>query len=1154
LRPYLIVGCGGSGGVTLQFMIDQIRADLQAKGVTTIPRAWQFLHIDVPQAADGVRQGLPPLVSDAEFSDGNGRYLGVAQPASLAAQRKLEHLGCWQSDPSEINTPISTGAGQKRSVGRVATLSALSRIREGITDAVNRMRAAGTREELRALIERVSPGSGDLADSAPVCIVVSSMAGGAGASMVLDVCRLIGNEPALNSKLTGLFLYTPEIFDSLQPSDRQDVPGNALAMTGELLAAQLGSAAEDDQTLFRDLGIGMAGGGNQTSFGRVIPIGARIGVAGALFADGDLDSIYRGVGRGLAALIQSPSASQNWIAYDLTNGTSRPDELEHFGWGAEADAVQWGSFGFAQLSTGRDRYGEYSAQRIARVAVDRLTRGHFDANTSGTDLEQLDRRVDERYPAILRSVGLPTSGSGDTRQWFRGILAETPKALSEKVVSTNVDPLFKEATGALPGREWLESVQQRVLNRASAMHASSTDAAYAFVHGWYLRFMDLTTEAVTQSLSSDGIPTTRGLLERLGRDVDAWAQEVRQGGALTAKNPTRVPDSLRAQISQLKGNINDRHAFVGQLRDAYHEAVETTMVGEAATLMAGVLSTMRTQFLVPLQEACSDALRTLQSASNEQAAGGGLAQLRTDKYALWPKAGQQVPARFAHAQNEVLLIDADTFDSQFASHLVASVRTDGEADPSPSVAISSAVREVIANRWPTTGTPPTDVIVVDDPSWRPNVLDHEPGYTETVSSRIGRFGLAVTPQQLLDRARQWVARPRMPFDQFITASLRDYVTGEGISESVRAERRNEIANKFRQTLELAEPLVAVNPHLVTALHAPSEPHVVYKFSDVPFEGLELGNALVNDISQRESDSRSEQALRNALTSQSSATRIDVFGSFAPLSPLVFTSLFNPLATGWAGLIHTNLRERFWAHRRSRRLVAGTAFTDQNRRALVGGWYVARFTGRLRLPGEMHALEAVQVYDDDRGEWLSFPTPLVVPRSVLTVDTSGYLPAVLLSFGLAMATAASAGSLDSLKPYTVLRRIWDDTPTGYPEHAPIETHPATKRLDGWIRGEPVPSESPSRLAQTSSAAENHATLTERITSIQESVGDNFLRPGQLGARGGGAYSIIDRPEAVFAVPLFHEIAEDVYRQLTVIQNAMVSISVTASHGPTIITDI
>ena len=38
------------------------------------------------------------------------------------------------------------------------------------------------------------------------------------------------------------------------------------------------------------------------------------------------------------------------------------------GWGSDWSSLLWGSYGFASLSMGRDRYAEYSAQRIASAS------------------------------------------------------------------------------------------------------------------------------------------------------------------------------------------------------------------------------------------------------------------------------------------------------------------------------------------------------------------------------------------------------------------------------------------------------------------------------------------------------------------------------------------------------------------------------------------------------------------------------------------------------------------------------------------------------------------------------------------------------------------------------------------------------------------
>jgi Tubulin like len=58
MRRFLIVGCGGSGGATLSYMMDQLRSELHSAGVDKLIAGWQFVHIDVPSAADPGPDGL----------------------------------------------------------------------------------------------------------------------------------------------------------------------------------------------------------------------------------------------------------------------------------------------------------------------------------------------------------------------------------------------------------------------------------------------------------------------------------------------------------------------------------------------------------------------------------------------------------------------------------------------------------------------------------------------------------------------------------------------------------------------------------------------------------------------------------------------------------------------------------------------------------------------------------------------------------------------------------------------------------------------------------------------------------------------------------------------------------------------------------------
>jgi hypothetical protein len=70
MRRFLIVGCGGSGGATLAYVMDQLRSELHAAGVDKLIAGWQFVHIDVPSAADPGPDGLANVPAQG------GTYIG----------------------------------------------------------------------------------------------------------------------------------------------------------------------------------------------------------------------------------------------------------------------------------------------------------------------------------------------------------------------------------------------------------------------------------------------------------------------------------------------------------------------------------------------------------------------------------------------------------------------------------------------------------------------------------------------------------------------------------------------------------------------------------------------------------------------------------------------------------------------------------------------------------------------------------------------------------------------------------------------------------------------------------------------------------------------------------------------------------------------
>jgi len=347
----------------VRLLIDQLKADFRARGWGDLPDAWQFVHIDVPVDPD---KGPEPLGSVLDLG---GQYLSFSSPSNsyLATSLNVEGqlaqrggdysplLGWAPKDKRVANSiPVQNGAGQYRAVGRMLTLPRLRQLREVLVAA-----------QAKAVAPNAWGGvpQGQQGGDVVMPIVIASMAGGSGASMFLDVCRLLGQLPGIEPQNIGCFVFTADVFAELPEGKRANVEGNAMAAVPEIIATISRLGEESDLATMAALGLTVQGAG-QPAFQRVLPIGRRIGSSGAFFGDGSADGVYRGVARALAGIIGSDQASAQYVDYFL--GNPEPVELasERFGWKIDSRDLPFGSLGFASLSLGTDRYIDYAAQRL----------------------------------------------------------------------------------------------------------------------------------------------------------------------------------------------------------------------------------------------------------------------------------------------------------------------------------------------------------------------------------------------------------------------------------------------------------------------------------------------------------------------------------------------------------------------------------------------------------------------------------------------------------------------------------------------------------------------------------------------------------------------------------------------------------------------
>ncbi|OBB97456.1 tubulin-like doman-containing protein [Mycolicibacterium peregrinum] len=1139
MRRFLVVGCGGSGGATLAFMMDQLRSELHAAGVDKVLSGWQFVHIDVPSAAESGPEGLANVPAQG------GSYIGCGPQGSsyaildgalsqrLAADGALDAIATWAPrNPQEVTNPISAGAGQYRAIGRMITLSKASEIHARLQAAWDALFRVETISEMSTVSV---PGMGRFdPNEPPLVLVVSSMAGGAGASMALDICRLLTLVTGLDPKLMGVFMVTPDIFESLPESARIGVRANALAMLGEIVASQTGAAREHDVRILRALGQ-HHGDGEPIPFARVFPVGRYIGADRTLFGDGSQYAVYRGLARGLAGLMMSGKASDQFVSYDLGNTASPTGDRDVLGWGISSwDVLPWGTYGFSSLSMGRDRYAEYAAQRLARSCADKLSFGHLQAGNPASSNEQLDTLLSSQWQAHCNELRMPAA-AGD-EQARVGILGNwiANGAFPHEAVSSTVNGLIeRQLRGYLPNpqgmsaEQWVPVFRQAVMNRRADLARACSETAYAMVFSWHREFADQVEQMVGTAAASLGLPYARELIDRLRLHLDSvLAPGIAQLGAMGPPDIVAIPPQVDAALRSLRGVMTNADQVLGIALDGFRSTVRRQLYADAAARMADVLRVMGAELLAPLRDALGEAMILLEKARSEPPSDVGLARLSTDQYVAWPSdADELVPSRFAEANNEVLLISSSAFKQRYETDLPKAVGGSNAMIPLRT-AVDDATTRVILGLWQTTGgTAAPGGLIERTATWVTRALGTDPENGRPRVPSMAQFDVHTRPAELLARARLYVGRPGESFEEFCKVSLRDYVQGAGASESELVNRRRDIDTKFAEALSLARPLASVNDQALQRVHPGQQVEYRYKFSEIPFAGQPVAETLAEVL---RANPRIDQATKDnygrSLSDEDSVTRIDIFGSYPNYSPLVFDSVLKPAAQQWAQTAGPG-RGAFWRYRRSRPLSASLPMTDAERRTMTAGWFLGQMLGRIQIPASPFT-DPVRIYDGDDNQWLSFPNPLLTPPSAFTASYD-WLPAVLESSLLAIATSHEPPVMRSLRPYTVLRALYDSHSQD-PASGIVELSAAAlvrEFLKSGTSGPGITSRvGPIAAAQT---AEDRQAAAETWLGNVRDVAAQYLPADTPGATPDGAFTTVATRSKAAKTPIFRDLAPDVF---------------------------
>lgn len=1066
LRRLLVVGCGGSGAKTLALMMDQLRSDLAAQGIDKLPHGWQFVVIDNRVSLESLRN-LPNVEQQGGSFVGLGVQSGQYAQLDgvvfnkLAEYNGLDELATWApSRPETVKVPIATGAGQYRVIGRMMTVAQLERIRDGLDGAWQRIQS----HEAHSSMYQLGALGGYNTTDIPLVLVVSSMAGGSGASMALDVCRVLSMLPNVPAATIGVFMAGADVFDQVE-GQRAGIRSNALAMLGEIVSTQLGVATEADRRLYR--AAGLDGGVEGVPFARVFPVGRKVGVQQSVFGAGMMDDVYRGLARGLAALVQSPSAISQFESHDITNTSGlTPVDGSLFGWGEAASALDWGSFGYATLSMGRERYAHYAAQRLARGAVDHLLDGHMEnANREDTGEVALRRLADLQWKEVEAGLNLWSLESGAPfKSWFPQRLwaDHEVSALAGSLAESRLRESLPAPDNHVAA-QWRAEASGRITASAPVIANDASSRAQRWAWDYHHRLANDFVRVVEDALAAYGLAYAQEVCRRVRSAVERMAEEAATLARKELPATPGLPPKAAQLLDAIKGTITNGGPVFEAVAEGVRNWTRGRLYGESFRLLVTIWPDFVESVIVPMQDALLEKSRLLQAERSQTRGVAGLAMLHSTAYVDWPAAADElVDRRFDQATNEVLLTSSQDFQAQFEGDVRRTSGAEGDA-----------VREVIKGEWPTgDGTPPPRGLITGT-AWssRAFLRDLESG--AQLLPRRGTFQVHVTPAEVLDRAGAYVRNPKSSFESFTSQSLRSYVTDPNVDQLVQRQRRREIVTKFREALTFALPLAAPNAAVVQKLYGrPVE--YFYKFSGVPFQGNSLAEDLKAVLEGDHTISHgSGTYLEEALNSSDHARRIDIFGSYPNYQPICFDSLLVPIRKEWSKLSAAE-RASFWRDRRTRPLAGCLPCGDAERRAMVAGWFIGQIVGKLaiatpELPGDE---EAVRVYDSRKSEWVSFPEPRLTPYEAMR-SRSDWLPSVLESLLLAIMNTSSSEPFASFRPFQALRGLYDSNPKGPSNHLTLA---AEVELASWLAGRSTPGESQIPTSE-------ETTLEERVSLVE-----------------------------------------------------------------------
>ena len=1052
LRPVIFIGCGGSGEKAVRYVRDAVRRRLEHSGwIHQMPEAWQFIGLDTLTVQESPTE-IPtiPVRDFLTLSAEHNSYAALHR--SLIAnhgrdQGRPDLLCGWLPNPDQVRIPLKDGAGQNRAIGRASGLRSLE------STLLPRLRAAFDRAKSGAqeLFEAgqylgVDAALGSYAPE-PLVVVCTSMAGGTGAGVALDVvdllrlCDPLGGHPSL-------VLFSNDIFDL---DSKQAMAANSLGLMSEMLAAYWSEPGEIETPLSTEE-VQKPGAGPHSVF-----ILGRSGYRGANL--GSTAEVYQAVGEALSTWVTSSVVQErihNFINVNWRNAARQNYGGYPFGQDRQFGAVS--SFGAAKVTVGRDRFAQWAEDLLAREVLEGLHQGHLRLGSSGpgngyaTDEELVEKLAGQYAENIHKAVPL----AGPEPERFPGCCGASDycapgdkvREIAARVKQDLAFPSEQTATGA----QWRDQLERQGRRQTESVEREARSAQSAQDSEWCQRMVDATCEVASQVAAVTSLPVAAAALTRVADTLNPEEVNRIREAASTAES------NCRQHIQQGLDLLTRADGLIGGEDKTVLEAVEKIARGIAyrwQSLRLEAAAEVIGQAGDQVLKAIADALR---------AALGQVANaLESDEVKAWPTAGSGVSQRYLPSSVELPLEGHETWPDMLAG-LCQEAAIDGVKHGSR--AIDPLRYRLVA------GTP----LVAGEDDIQPLVYRYlmrwAPGQAASLMCQAGK-------EDIEERVRKWTRCSGGRFEREVGEGLASYLQASdphtGQIRVDHAQRLEAFRLELGKAMSQSEPLVNIDADLYGECHR-RPISLLTVCSQFPFAAGHPADDLARELVGEQAYESGGSDTASVLISQ----YID-----SPLHPLAVRSFTSPVAEAMSASEEPGERAAsFWMWRRGRRLDGFVPLPRPVLESIVRGFAVARLCGYVTADIE----RPVQI--TAAPDTVEFPWPLLSRLK----DSNDILPGLLEGFSLTFGMVNAKG-FSAYEGYKRLHGL--GAPSGQGRlHEDLQAVLAT----GWPPHETVAEEFPKAEGDTP---------VERQMSARRYLAENMARFKDQEAKRGKSEEVAHR---------------------------------------------